>query len=201
MKANHPLLKIAQNQSGLFTSHQAIKAGIDSRNHSYHLKAGNWSRLEKGIYQLNFIPPNSMRDFFFFQLWARNRKGEQAGVFSYETALYLMNLKKDYPKKFHVTVPNCFRRSIENHQLILHYEDLNASEKTSINNLCITDTKKTFQDLIVNGSHHPEWIKQKLKTAIEKQIISLEEVKKVSINDEVKQIFNAILFELSDQLC
>ena len=198
MKANHPLLKIAQNQSGLFTSHQAIKAGIDARNHSYHLKAGNWSRIGKGVYRLNFIQPNSNREFFFFQLWARNHQGEQVGVFSYETALYLMNLKIEYPKKFHITVPNHFRRSVQSNQLILHYEDLNVSEKIIINNLYITDAKKTFQDLISNGTYHPEWIKQKLKTAIEKKIISLEEVKKISVNDKVKQIFNAILFELFD---
>lgn len=198
MKPNHPLLKIAQKQSGLFTSHQAIKAGVDPRNHSYHLKAGNWSRVEKGIYHLNFIQPNSKRDFFFFQLWARNRKGKQVGVFSHETALYLMDLKIDYPKKFHITVPNHFRRSVQSNQLILHYEDLNVSEKTSINDLYVTDTQKTFQDLISNGAYHPEWIKQKLKMAIEKQIISLEKVKKISVNDEIKQTFNAILFELFD---
>ena len=58
--------------------------------------------------------------------------------------------------------------------------------------------QKTFQDLILNNAYHPEWIKQNLKTAIEKKIISLEEIKKISINNEVKQIFNAILFELSD---
>ncbi len=198
MKANHPLLKIAQNQSGLFTSRQAIKAGIDSRNHSYHLKAGNWSRVEKGIYHLNFIRPNLRRDFFFLQLWARNRKGEQAGVFSYETALYLMDLQKDYPKKFHITVPNHFRRSVQNDQLILHYEDLSSSEKTSAHGLHITEAGKTFQDLILNGSYPPEWIKQKLKAAIEKQIISLERVKRISVHNEAKRIFNAILFELSD---
>ena len=198
MKANHPLLKIAQNQSGLFTSHQAIKAGIDPRNHSYHLKAGNWSRAEKGIYHLNFIQPNSKRDFFLFQLWARNRKGEQVGIFSYETALYLMDLKKDYPKKFHVTVPNHFRRSIQNDKLILHYEDINVSEKTSVNNLYITDARKTFQNLISSSSYRSEWIKQNLKIAIEKKIISLEEVKTISVHNKAKQILNAILFELSD---
>ena len=197
MKASHPLLKIAQNQSGLFTSHQAIKAGVDHRNHSYHLKVGNWSKIEKGIYHLNFIQPNSTkRNFFLFQLWARNRKGEQVGVFSYETALYLMDLTVDYPKKFHITVPNNFRRSVKNNQLILHYEDLSNAEKISINNLYITDAKKTFQDLITSGFYQPEWIKQKLKMAIEKKIISLEEVKKISVSNEFKQVFNAILFEL-----
>ncbi len=196
LKANHPLLKIAQAQSGLFTSHQAIGAGIDSRNHSYHLKVGNWSKVGKGIYHLNFIPADSKRDFFLFQLWARNRKGEQVGVFSYETALYLMDLRMDYPKKIHITVPHYFRRNVPRDQIILHYEDLNISEKTNINNLYITSAKKTFQDLISYSTYRPEWIKQKLKMAIDKQIISLEEVKKISVHKEVKPIFNAILFEI-----
>ena len=196
MKANHPLLKIAQSQSGLFTGHQAISAGIDSRNHSYHLKAGNWSKLEKGIYQLNFIPPNSMREFFLFQLWARNRKGKSVGVFSYETALYLMGLQMDYPKKIHITVPNYFRRSIKSDKLVLHYENLSLSEKTSVDNLYITSVTKTFQDLLSSGSYHPEWIKKHFKKVIEKKQISLEEIKKISVNEEVKRTFNAILFEL-----
>ena len=109
-----------------------------------------------------------------------------------------MNLQTDYPEKFHITVPNNFRRSVQSDKLILHYEDLNGSKKTRINNLYVTDARKTFQDLISSGAHHPEWIKQKLKTAIERKIISLGEVNKISVHNEVKQIFNAILFELSD---
>ncbi len=176
MKANHPLLKIAQNQSGLFTSHQAIEVGVDPRNHSYHLKVGNWSRIKKGIYHLNIIQADSKRDFFLYQLWARNRKDEQVGVFSYETALYLMNVEINYPSKFHITVPDNFRRTICSDKLVLHYEKLNILEKKNVNNLYATDIRKTFQDLISSGFHRPEWIKQKLKIAIEKKIISLEEM-------------------------
>ena len=196
MKADHPLFKIAQSQSGLFTSHQAISAGIDSRNHSYHLKVGNWLRVKKGIYQLQFIQSNLKREFFLFQLWARNREGKSVGVFSYETALYLMGLKIDYPKKIHITVPNYFRRSGENDKLVLHYENLSPSEKTSIDNLHITNIKKTFQDLLSSGSYHPEQIKKYLKIVIERKQISLNEVKKISVNEEAQRIFNAILFEL-----
>ena len=198
MKINHPLLKIAQKQSGLFTSHQAIEAGIDPRNHSYHLKIGNWSRIQKGIYYLNFIQTDVKRDFFLFQLWARNRNGELVGAFAYETALYLIGLKIDSPLKFHIIVPNNFRRINYNDKLTLHHEDLKNSEKMKVNNLYITNAKKTFQDLISSGVYHPEWIKQKLKIAIEKKIISLEEIKKITVHHGIKQIFNAILFELSD---
>ena len=198
MKPNHPLLEVAQNQSGLFTSYQAIEAGVDSRNHSYHLKVGNWSRVEKGIYQLNVVQKDLNKDFFLSQLWARNRKGALVGVFSHETALYLMGLQIDYPLKFHITIPNSFRRINYNDRLILHYEDLDTSEKTNINNLYVTNVRKTFQDLILSGTYHPEWIKQKLKTAIEKKIIFLEDLKTIPIHNETKKIFNAILFELSD---
>ena len=199
MKSEHPLLKIAQNQEGLFTSHQAIQAGMDSRNHAYHLKRGNWARVEKGLYQLNQIPaPYLKRDFFLFQLLARNRKGKLVGAFSYETALYLMNLQTSYPKKFHITVPQNFRRNLSKDQLVLHYEELNNTDKIQLDNLCITSAKKTFQDLFLRGTYHPEWIKQNLKSAIEKNLLSLEEIKSISVPQETKKLFNAILFELSD---
>ena len=199
MKSEHPLLKIAQNQAGLFTSHQAIKAGIDSRNHAYHLKAGNWSRIEKGLYQLNQIPvPYPKRDFFLFQLLSRNRKGEPVGAFSYETALYLMGLQNNYPKTIHITVPPNFRRVVLKDQLVLHYEKLNITDKTKHNNLNITSAKKTFQDLFLSGTYHPEWIKQNLKTAIEKNILSLKEIKTISVPEKTQTLFNAILFELLD---
>ena len=80
----------------------------------------------------------------------------------------------------------------------MHYEDLNTSNKTSINSLYTTSAKKTFQDLISSDSYHPEWIKQNLRTAMEKNLISLKEVKTISVHGKAKQILNAILFELSD---
>ena len=199
MKSEHPLLKIAQNQAGLFTSHQAIKAGIDSRNHAYHLKSGNWSRVEKGLYQLNQIPvPYPKRDFFLFQLLTRNRKGEPVGAFSYETALYLMGLQTSYPKRFHITVPHSFRRSLSKDQLVLHYEELSNTNKIQLDNLNLTSAKKTFQNLFLSGTYHPEWIKQNLKTAMRKKLLSLEEIKTISVPQETKTLFNAILFELLD---
>ncbi len=199
MKPDHPLLKIAQSQSGLFASQQAMEAGIDSRNHSYHLRVGNWSRVGKGIYQLNSIRENSRRDFFFFQLWARSRSGHLVGVFSFETALYLMGLEISPPVKYHITVPNNFRRSFHRtDKLILHYKDLNPLEKTMKDGLSITTGQKTFKDLISTGVSHPEWIKQQLKQALEKKLVSPEEIKKISIPDKKKRIFKAILFELFD---
>ena len=197
MKANHPLLKLAQGQAGLFTSQQAVESGIDSRNHSYHLKGGNWSRLGRGIYRLNFVSENSKQDFFFFQLWSKNHTGQQAGVFSYETALFLMGLDIAKPLNFHITVPlNFYKKAYPQKKLILHYEDLKNVETIKQNNLYITNVSKTFQDLISSGSYSSEWIKKHLKAAMDKKLISLEDIKKISVQEKMKRTFSAILFEL-----
>ena len=198
MKAHHPLFKTAKSQSGLFTARQAIESGIDSRNHSYHLKAGNWSRMKRGIYRLNVIPETHKTEFFLFQLWSKARTGKPVGAFSHKTALYLLGLEATLPAKFHLTVPVGFRRNTPvSDKLILHYEDLSPPNKIIKDNLWITGIEKTFQDLISSGFYSSEWIKQKFKTAIAKKILSLEEIKKIPIQKEIKRTFSAIVFELS----
>lgn len=201
MKANHPLLKTAQNQSGLFTSQQAVSAGMDSRNHSYHLKAGNWSKEGKGIYKLNLIQEDSRKKFFFFQLLMRSKRGELVGTFSYETALYLMGFKIRVPDLLQITVPIHFRKNVSKHKIVIHHENLNSYERIKKNNLYITSVEKTFQDLLLNNTvYHPEWVKQQFKKAIEQNVISVKELKNVrpskKMNDKEKNIFNAVLFEL-----
>ena len=202
MKSHHPLLQIAQSQAGLFTSQQAAKSGVDSRNHSYHLRVGNWSRVERGIYKLNLIQENSKQDFFLIQLFMSSKRGEFVGAFSYETALYLMGFISSIPDKLHITVPVQFRKKLKNlENLVVHYENLELSEKIKKHNLYITSVKKTFQNLISKNSiYHPEWIKQQFKQAIEKQLISIQELKNIcppkKIDDRGKKIFKAVLFEI-----
>ncbi len=201
MKAKHPLLQVARNQSGLFTAQQAVVAGIDRRNHSYYLKSGDWSRIGRGIYQLNIIPTGAMGQFFYLQFWTKNRSGEPLGVFSYETALYLTQIDSSsvLPTKFHITVPVDFRRNTSlPDKLILHYEDLKKSDKIQSQNLYRTTISKTFCDLIVSGAYAPEWIKQQMQKAIDLKLISFKELQKIPVSSSVKSTFNAILFELSD---
>lgn len=199
MKFTHPLFKTAQRQAGLFTCQQAVKSGIDFRNHSYHLRAGNWSRLSRGLYRLNFVSKNAREKFFFFQLWARSKRGDLVGAFSHQTALYLMGLVSP-PLSYHITVPSDFRRTSPlPDEVTLHYEDLHFSDKTkSDDGLIRTSIKKTFQDVMACGMQSPEWIKQKIKKAILQKQVSLEEIKKIPVQEEKKQIFKAILFELEE---
>ena len=54
-KKNDPftaLMTIAQDQQGYFTTKQAIEAGYADNTHPYHVRAGNWERVWRGIYRM-----------------------------------------------------------------------------------------------------------------------------------------------------
>ena len=99
-----------------------------------------------------------------------------------------------------ITVPVHFRKNISGHKVIIHYENLNPSERIKTNNLYVTSIEKTFQDLISSESYHPEWIKKQFKKAIEENIISTKELTTIQppkkMPDKRQSIFKAVLFEL-----
>ena len=58
-KKNNPfaaLMTIAQDQQGYFTTMQAIEAGNADNTHPYHVRAGNWERVWRGIYRMTHLP-------------------------------------------------------------------------------------------------------------------------------------------------
>ena len=49
------LMEIAQAHQGYFTTRQAIAAGYADNTHTYHVRTGNWERVQRGIYRLRAI--------------------------------------------------------------------------------------------------------------------------------------------------
>ena len=56
-EAARRLYETAQSQQGFFTTKQAIRGGLAEKTHAYHVKAGNWIRVHRGIYRLADFPP------------------------------------------------------------------------------------------------------------------------------------------------
>src|ERR1700737_3639664 len=73
-EAARRLYETAQTQQGFFTTKQAIRAGLAQKTHAYHVKAGNWVRVHRGIYRLADFPPGGRPDLMLWYLWAQNRK-------------------------------------------------------------------------------------------------------------------------------
>ena len=105
------LMLTGQEQQGYFTTKQAIEAGYADNTHPYHVRAGNWERVHRGIYRLVHLSPPEDGPTPAWLLWTRGRDGKPAGVLSHETALSYFDLGDFNPAKAHITVPVGFRRN------------------------------------------------------------------------------------------
>ena len=55
-QAARRLYETAQSQQGFFTTKQAIRRGLAEKTHAYHVKAGNWIRVHRGILPARRFP-------------------------------------------------------------------------------------------------------------------------------------------------
>jgi predicted transcriptional regulator of viral defense system len=108
--AARTLFSKALEQGGYFTAKQARKAGYDYPHLDYHVSAGNFERVEHGLYRLTSLPPGEHDDLVRLTLWSRNRQDEPQAVVSHESALVLHDLSELLPAEIHLTVPPTFRK-------------------------------------------------------------------------------------------
>lgn len=123
------LHSIALSQGGYFTATQAIQAGYADSQHVYHVKAGHWQKVQRGIYRLAEVPRADWPELIVWSLWSRDREGRPLGVYSHETALQIHGALSRQPGPLHMTVPRSFRKSSELPDgLVLHKADLPDDE-------------------------------------------------------------------------
>jgi hypothetical protein len=82
MKKNDPfaaLMTVAQDQQGYFTTKQAIEAGYADNTHPYHVHAGNWERVYRGIYRMAHFPPPEDGEMMAWLLWSRGARRKAGG--------------------------------------------------------------------------------------------------------------------------
>lgn len=155
------LFRIASGQQGYFTSAQAIEAGYDNSNHSYHVEQSNWIREIRGIYRLAKFPISNEGQYIIWSLWSRNRKGEIQGTYSHESALSLYDITDVMPSKLHMTVPKNFRRGKPLPKiLILHKSTLHKKDIIQRQGYQLTSPYRTVLDIISEASLEDTFIKQ-----------------------------------------
>ena len=176
-EAKRRLFEFAEQQQGFFTAKQARAAGFAESTHSYHVKAGNWTREYRGIYRLVLFPMADRPDLVLWALWSRNRNGEVEGVYSHQTALSLYELSDLSPAKLHMTVPTDFRRSTGIPGiLVLHYADLPQCDVTTSQGFKFTRPLPTILDLIEAGTVEQRFIRQALRQALDRGIITRQQI-------------------------
>jgi predicted nucleotidyltransferase len=166
------LFQVAESQQGYFTSSDARKVGYDYPHQHFHVKQGNWIRVDHGIYRLKKFPAAEHEDLMRWWLWSRKK-----GVISHETAAALYEFGDLLPSKIHLTVPLNFRKRPAK-SLVLHKANLGASEIEKRDDLPVTTPLRIVLDLA--RSHlDDERLFAVAKDAIKKGLVTRKELLEV----------------------
>lgn len=144
------LMEIAQAQQGYFTTRQAVAAGYADNTHTYHVRTGNWVRVQRGIYRLVHLSPAEDGLTPAYLLWTRGRDDMPVGVLSHETALSYFDLGDFNPPKVHFTVPVGFRRNSQPPKaVVFHHSTLTPAETTLIRGMPICRVARALCDVVL----------------------------------------------------
>jgi predicted transcriptional regulator of viral defense system len=144
------LAAVANGQGGYFTAKQAKEAGYGYKHLDYHETAGNFVRVDHGLYRLPTVPPAEHDDLIRLSLWSRNQKDEPQAVVSHESALVLHELTELLPGRLHLTVPRTFRK-LAPKGCVLHKAALATDEVEEREGFWITTPLRTLLDAAAAG--------------------------------------------------
>src|SRR3954468_5185764 len=94
------LFTVAAEQGGYFTAAQAKDVGYSYQAQAHHVAAGNWYRIDRGLFRLAEWVPELHDDLIRWTLWSKSR-----AVVSHQTALTVHGLGELESPRIHLTVP------------------------------------------------------------------------------------------------
>jgi predicted transcriptional regulator of viral defense system len=169
------LFEIVEGQQGYFTAKQAAEVGFLLGSQAHHAKAGNWVRVERGIYRLARFPRSMEEQYVIYSLWSRNRAGDPVGVYSHETALSIHDLSDANPSQLHMTVPPDFRRTASTPEvLVLHRSRLAEGDVERRQGFAVTRPIRTVTDIVALG--HQEFAEQALRDGARRGVITQRQI-------------------------
>lgn len=190
------LFDIAEGQQGYFSAQQAVKAGYLPGSQAHHVKAGNWFRVERGIYRLAHFPQSPEEQFVIYSLWTRNRSGEPQGVYSHQTALSIHQLSDVNPAKLHMTIPPTFRRSAKVPKvLVLHCASLNEKDVEQRQGFAVTRPLRAIADLATAESVSHDIVEQALTEGRQRGLITARELSELRRQGQFPKWFNELVAE------
>lgn len=134
------LFNLVAGQGGYFTAAQAKELGYSYQAQAHHVSAGNWLRIDRGLFRLAEWIPEVHDDLARWTLWSRGR-----GVVSYESGLAVHELGEFESPRVHLTVPPGF--SMRDDAVALHFADLDDGDVESRTGFRVTTPTRTIIDI------------------------------------------------------
>jgi len=135
------LYALVESQGGYFTSADASALGYTTAHQHFHVKQGNWVRVDRGIYRLKRFPSAGHEDLIRWWLWSRKK-----GAISHESAAAVYDLGDVLPAKTHLTVAPDFRKKAAA-GVVLHKARLDEKGVEMREGFRVTTPLRTILDL------------------------------------------------------
>lgn len=134
------LFNLAAEQAGYFTAAQAKELGYSYQAQSHHVAAGNWLRIDRGLFRLGEWVPDIHDDLARWTLWSKNR-----GVVSHESALSVHGIGEFESPRVHLTVPPGF--SMRDAAVAIHIATLPSEDVTERTGFRVTTPIRSIVDV------------------------------------------------------
>ncbi len=158
------LYALTETQGGYFTSADASALGYTTAHQYFHVKKGNWARVDRGIYRLKRFPSSRHEDLIRWWLWSRKQ-----GAISHESAAALYELGDVLPSKTHLTVPPEFRKKVAA-GIVLHKAPFDGKDVDMREGCRVTTPLRTILDL-ARAHLDPERLTAVVTDAIRKGLV------------------------------
>ena len=112
MNKEERILKLLERNNGILTIEEVNYNNINTIFLTRLVREGKIERIKKGLYVL----PNTWGDEYFNTIYGNN------AIYSYDTALYFLNLCQSVPHIYNITVNRGYNGSLKNNKkVILHF--------------------------------------------------------------------------------
>ena len=139
------LFELAARQGGYFTAAQAKSLGYSHQAQAHHVGAGNWWRVDRGLFRLVEWVPSVPDELARWTLWSRGR-----AIVSHESAMAVHGIGEFESRYVHLTVPPGF--TMRNEALALHYAELPADDVSTRSGYRVTTPLRTLIDIAANAA-------------------------------------------------
>jgi predicted transcriptional regulator of viral defense system len=138
------LFNLASEQAGYFTAAQAKTVGYTYQAQAHHVAAGNWLRIDRGLFRLTEWIPGVHDELSRWTLWSKGK-----GVVSHESALAAHEFGEFESAHVNLTVPPGFR--MRDSAVVLHHADLADIDIVQRTGYRVTSVVRTIVDVAATG--------------------------------------------------
>jgi predicted transcriptional regulator of viral defense system len=163
------LFNLATNQGGYFTAAQAKKIGYSYPAQAHHVGAGNWLRIDRGLFRLAEWVPNVHDDLIRWTLWSRGR-----AVVSHESALSVHGVGEFESARVHLTVPPGF--SMRDPMIALHHAELADSDVVEQTGFRLTTVIRSLIDIAALSAEEDQ-LARALQEARENGLLTIRQLR------------------------